>query len=151
MNKEQILFDAIAKPIKVFYSDVPATGSSELNYVHKEILFLLDEACSYYGLSKNHLTFYLSHEHITDVRTDVWYDTGGVRVPCFSGLYVLDAEENAQALIDTTICRLYPGAIYLWEAGKQIRYSHENTAMLGFNVAPTSMLKNQDMTLWKEL
>jgi hypothetical protein len=46
---------------------------------------------------------------------------------------------------------LAAGDIYLWEAGKKITYSHENTVMIGFNIAPKSMLKNQDLSRWSEI
>lgn len=151
LSKEQILLNVRSKPTKMFYSDLLPTGSTDINYAHKEILFLLEEACRYYDLSRKHLTFYVSHEQITSVRTDVWYDTGGVKIPCFYGVYVLSSEDGAHMLVDNVICKIYPGALYLWESGKRITYSHEDIAMLGFNVVPKAMIKNQDMDLWTEL
>jgi hypothetical protein len=151
MNKHQLLLDVLTKPVKVFSSNVPIVEEMSINYAHKEIKKLLDDSCSYYELSRSHSTFYLSSELIKGVRTDVWYDTGGVRIPCFSGVYVLEAEESSFITVGGVSNLLAPGDLYLWEAGKKITYSHEKTVMLGFNTAPKSMLKNQDLSMWSEI
>jgi hypothetical protein len=151
MSKEQILLNVLTKPVKVFSSNVPFTTAPTINYAHREIKKLLDDSCSYYDLSRTHSTFYLSSELISVVRTDVWYDTGGVRIPCFSGVYVLESEEGSFITVGGVSNLLDPGDLYLWEAGKKITYSHEKTVMLGFNIAPKSMLKNQDLSMWSEI
>jgi len=151
MSKEQILLNVLTKPVKVFSSKVPFTTAPTINYAHREIKKLLDDSCSYYDLSRTHSTFYLSSELISGVRTDVWYDTGGVRIPCFSGVYILESEEGSFITVGGVSNLLAAGDIYLWEAGKKITYSHEKTVMLGFNIAPKSMLKNQDLSMWSEI
>jgi hypothetical protein len=151
VSKEQILLNVLTKPVKVFSSNVPFTTAPTINYAHREIKKLLDDSCSYYDLSRTHSTFYLSSELISVVRTDVWYDTGGVRIPCFSGVYVLESEEGSFITVGGVSNLLAPGDLYLWEAGKKITYSHEKTVMLGFNIAPKSMLKNQDLSMWSEI
>lgn len=150
-GKEQELLDLLAKPTKIFSSNVPMDEHMAHNYAHKEIKKLLEDACSYYELSRTHSSFYLSSELISGVRTDVWYDTGGVRIPCFSGVFVTDSEEGSSMTVGGVANLLAAGDIYLWEAGKRITYSHENTIMLGFNIAPKSMLKNQDPFSWSEI
>jgi hypothetical protein len=151
MSKEQILLNVLTKPVKVFSSNVPFTTTPTINYAHREIKKLLEDSCSYYDLSRTHSTFYLSSELISGVRTDVWYDTGGVRIPCFSGVYVLEAEESSFITVGGVSNLLAPGDLYLWETGKKITYSQEKTVMLGFNIAPKSMLKNQDLSMWSEI
>jgi hypothetical protein len=151
MNKHQLLLDVLTKPVKVFSSNVPIVEEMSINYAHREIKKLLEDSCSYYELSRTHSTFYLSSEFIYRVRTDVWYDTGGVRVPCFSGVVVLEAEEGSFITVGGVSNLLAARDIYLWEAGKKITYSHENTFMLGLNIAPKSMLKNQDLSMWSEI
>lgn len=151
MSKEQILLSVLTKPVKVFSSNVPIGTEPSINYAHREIKKLLEDSCSYYDLSRTHSTFYLSSELIKGVRTDVWYDTGGVRIPCFSGVYVLEAEEGSFITVGGVSNLLAPGDLYLWEAGKKITYSHEKTVMLGFNIAPKSILKNQDLSMWSEI
>lgn len=151
MSKEQILLNVLTKPVKVFSSNVPFTNVPTINYAHREIKKLLEDSCSYYELSRTHSTFYLSSELISGVRTDVWYDTGGVRIPCFSGVYILESEASSFITVGGVPNLLAPGDIYLWEAGKKITYSHEKTVMLGFNIAPKSMLKNQDLSMWSEI
>jgi hypothetical protein len=151
MNKHQLLLDLLTKPVKVFSSNVPIVEEMSINYAHREIKKLLEDSCSYYELSRTHSTFYLSSKFIYRVRTDVWYDTGGVRIPCFSGVVVLEAEEGSFITVGGVSNFLAAGDIYLWEAGKKIIYSHENTVMLGFNIAPKSMLKNQDLSMWSEI
>jgi hypothetical protein len=151
VSKEQILLNVLTKPVKVFSSNVPFTTYPPINYAHREIKKLLDDSCSYYDLSRTHSTFYLSSELISRVRTDVWYDTGGVRIPCFSGVYVLESEEGSFITVGGVSNLLASGDLYLWEAGKKITYSHEKTVMLGFNIAPKSMLKNQDLNMWSEI
>ena len=148
-GREQEILELLSKPVKVFSSHVPI--SKDRSYVYKEIKKLLDDSCVFYELSQVHLTFYLSSESISKVRTDVWYDTGGVRIPCFSGVVVLEAEEGSFITVGGVSNLLSAGDIYLWEAGKKITYSHENTVMLGFNIAPKSMLKNQDLNMWSEI
>lgn len=150
-GREQELLDLLAKPVKIFSSNVPIPEDHSINYAHRELKKLLDDSCSYYDLSRTHSTFYLSSELISGVQTDVWYDTGGVRIPCFSGIYVLEAEEGSSITVGGVSNLLAPGDIYLWEAGKKITYSHEKTIMLGFNIAPKSMIKNQDLSMWSEI
>jgi hypothetical protein len=151
MSKEQILLKTLTKPVHIFSSNVPIVKDLSINYAHREIKKLLDDSCSYYELSRTHSTFYISSELISGVRTDVWYDTGGVRIPCFSGVYVIEAEEGSFITVGGVSNLLDPGDIYLWEAGKKITYSHEKTVMIGFNIAPKSMLKNQDLSMWSEI
>jgi hypothetical protein len=148
-GREQEILDLLAKPVKVFSSNVPI--SEDQSYVHKEIKKLLEDSCNFYELSRTHLDFYISSESISGVRTDVWYDTGGVRIPCFSGVYILGAKEGSSLMVGEVANLLAPGDLYLWEAGKRLRYSHENTIMLGFSIVPKSMLKNQDLGRWSEL
>ena len=151
MNKHELLLSVLTKPVKIFSSNVPIAKDPPINYAHREIKKLLDDSSSYYDLSRTHSTFYLSYELIPGVRKDVWYDTGGVRIPCFSGVYVLGAEEGSSLMVGDVPNLLAPGDLYLWEAGKKITYSHEKTVMLGFNIAPKSMLKNQDLSMWSEI
>lgn len=146
MSKEQLLIQALSKPVKIFTSK-----TTDSIYAHREFKSLLEEACSYYSLSRSHLTFYISSEKINGVRTDVWYDTGGVSVPCFYGIMVIEAEPNSTINVGGVDLPLIVNSLYLWESGKKIRYSHEKTAMLGFNIVPKSMLKNQDPARWQEL
>jgi len=150
-GREQEILNLLAKPVKIFSSNVPIPEDHSSNYAHRELKKLLDDSCSFYELSRSHSTFYLSSELISGVRTDVWYDTGGVRIPCFSGVYVLGAEEGSSLMVGDVPNLLAPGDLYLWEAGKRLRYSHENTIMLGFNIVPKSMLKNQDLSRWSEI
>ncbi len=151
MNKHERLLSVLTRPVKIFSSNVPIVEDMSINYAHREIKKLLEDSCSYYDLSQTHSTFYLSAELIRGVRTDVWYDTGGVRIPCFSGVVVLEAEEGSSMTVGGVGNLLAAGDIYLWEAGKKITYSHKNTVMLGFNIAPKSMLKNQDLSMWSEI
>ena len=148
-GREQEVLELLAKPVKVFSSNVPI--SEDHSCVHKEIKKLLEDSCNFYELSRTHLTFYLSFESISEVRTNVWYDTGGVRIPCFSGVYILEAEEGSSLMVGDVSNLLAPGDLYLWEAGKRLRYSHENTIMLGFSLVPKYMLNNQDLSLWSEI
>jgi len=146
MSKEQILIQALSKPIKIFSSK-----TTDSIYAHRDLKTLLEEACRYYNLSRSHLTFYISSEIIKKVRTDVWYDTGGVSIPCFYGIMVIEAEPDSTINVGGVDLPLIVNSLYLWESGKRIRYSHENTAMLGFNIVPKSMLKSQDPVRWQEL
>jgi hypothetical protein len=148
-GREQEILELLAKPVKIFSSNVPV--SKDPSGMYKEIKKLLEDSCNFYELSKTHLTFYLSSELITGVRTDVWYDTGGVRIPCFSGAYVLEAEAGSSLMVGDVPNLLAPGDLYLWEAGKRLKYSNENTIMLGLNIVPKYMLKNQDPGRWLDI
>ena len=148
-GREQEILDLLAKPVKVFSSHVPI--SKDRPHVYKEIKKLLEDSCNFYELSRTHVSFYRSSELINGVRTDVWYDTGGVRIPCFSGVYILEAEKGSSLMVGDVANLLAPGDLYLWEAGKRLRYSHENTIMLGFSLVPKYMLNNQDLSLWSEI
>jgi hypothetical protein len=64
---------------------------------------------------------------------------------------IISAEEGSFITVGGVSNLLSAGDIYLWEAGKKITYSHEKTVMLGFNIAPKSMLKNQDLSMWSEI
>ena len=148
-GREQEILELLAKPVKIFSSNVPV--SDDHSDMYKELKKLLEDSCNFYELSTAHLTFYVSSELINGVRTDVWYDTAGVRIPCFSGAYVLAAEEGSSLMVGDVPNLLAPGDLYLWEAGKRLRYSNENTTMLGLNIVPKYMLKNQDLNRWSEI
>jgi hypothetical protein len=150
MNNEQILLGVESKPLEIFSSSVPPKAIN-INYALKEIKELLHDSCSYYELSRTHSTFYLSAELISQVKTDVWYDTGGIRIPVFSGIWVLSNTLGAHITVGNKSFPIVQGDLHMWETGKRITYSHENTVMLGFNIVTPSLLKNQDLSQWISL
>ena len=108
---------------------------------------LLTEALSYYDLSSK-AGYYLSSEYSDNIRTDVWYDMGGISVPCFSGVYFIESLDNSTTTINGTSYPTPKGTILLFEAGKHIVYGEENVKLLTFSIAPIAMLERQYPQKW---
>lgn len=121
--------------------------NSNINKVLKSIRELLLEALDYYELSSKE-GYYISSEYVDDIRTDVWYDMGGMRIPCFSGVYFIESAENSTLKINNEIFKTPPGSILLFEAGKRVVYSDSNIKVLTFSVAPIPLLEKQYPQKW---
>jgi hypothetical protein len=83
-----------------------------------------------------------------EVSTEYWYDTGGIRIPCFSGMAFLDDVDNMEITIGDTKVTVSSGDFILFEAGHKIVYSKSNTNMISFNIAPLDMLSGQYPQKW---
>ena len=105
------------------------------------------EALDYYELSSKE-GYYISSEYVDDIRTDVWYDMGGMRIPCFSGVYFIESLENSTLKINDEIFKTPQGSILRFEAGKKIVYSDSNIKVLTFSIAPIPLLEKQYPQKW---
>jgi len=111
---------------------------------------LLIEALPYYDLSSKS-GYYLSSDYSDNVRTDVWYDMGGVSVPCFSGVYFIESSEESITSVNGDKYSTPKGTILLFEAGKRIIYGEENVKILTFSIAPIPLLEKQYPQKWLPL
>lgn len=108
---------------------------------------LLDQACSNFEINIKKSKYYLSADYALKLRTDAWYDFGGIRKPCFSGIMLID-NNTLGVKIDDTEIELNCGDIAVFEAGHKIRYNREDTKIIIFSIAPLSMLKGQYPQKW---
>lgn len=111
------------------------------------IKLLLQDACNHYEINYKRSRYYLSTEYIVKLRTDAWYDFGGIRIPCFSGIMLIDNDPLTIKVNDAEL-ELNCGDIALFEAGHKIRYNREDTKIISFSIAPLSMLKGQYPQKW---
>ena len=113
----------------------------------KKIKDLLKEACLFYEININKTKYYISSEYIDSVRTDAWYDFGGIRIPCFSGIMSIGEDSFILKINDQDIL-IEPGEIAVFEAGHKIRYNIENVKIISFSIAPLSMIKGHYPQKW---
>lgn len=121
--------------------------NKQINRALQIIRGLLTEALNYYELSSK-VGYYISSDYVEGVRTDVWYDMGGTRVPCFSGVYFIDSLDSSATTINGISYPTPKGTILLFEAGKRIVYGEENVKLLTFSIAPIAMLEKQYPQKW---
>lgn len=119
----------------------------EINNLLKEIVVLFKNALSYYDLSKD-TPYYISSSYSEDLRTDVWYDIGGGGIPCFSGLYFIEAGLGSKVLVNDVSEPAHSGSLLLFESGKKIVYDSNDIKVLSFSIAPLSMLERQYPHKW---
>jgi hypothetical protein len=112
-----------------------------------EIKKMLTDACKTYDINIEKNRYYISSEHVLGVRKDAWYDFGGIRIPCFSGMVILDGE-NQEISVGKEVVGLKVGDIVLFESGHKITYSSESFNMISFNIAPLSLLQGQYPQKW---
>jgi hypothetical protein len=121
--------------------------NNNINKALQSIKELLLKALEYYELSSKE-GYYISSEYTDDIRTDVWYDMGGTRIPCFSGIYFIDSDQDSTIKINNETFKTPSGAILLFEAGKKVVYSNNNIKILTFSIAPIPMLEKQYPQKW---
>ncbi len=112
-----------------------------------EIKKMLIHACKVYEINIEKSRYYISSEHMPTVRKDAWYDFGGIRIPCFSGIVILDGE-GQEISVGKEIISVKNGDIVLFEAGHKITYSSESLNMISFSIAPLSLLQGQYPQKW---
>lgn len=112
-----------------------------------EIKKVLVEACRVYEINIEKSRYYISSEYIDGVNTKAWYDFGGIRIPCFSGIVYL-GKDIYDMQVGKESCSLKEGDILLFEAGHKITYSSESFNMISFSIAPLSLLEGQYPQKW---
>jgi len=121
--------------------------NKQINQALQVIRGLLFLALNYYELSSK-VGYYISSDYVEGVRTDVWYDMGGTRAPCFSGIYFIESLDSSTTTINGTSYSTPKGTILLFEAGKRIVYGEADVKLLTFSVAPIAMLERQYPQKW---
>ncbi len=114
----------------------------------KSIRESLKSICYHYEINYARMFYYISSMYQKEVSTEYWYDTGGIRIPCFSGMAFLDDVDNMEITIGDTKVTVSSGDFILFEAGHKIVYSKSNTNMISFNIAPLDMLSGQYPQKW---
>jgi hypothetical protein len=114
----------------------------------KAVIESLRSACSHYEINYERMFYFISSVYQKEVSSEYWYDTGGIRIPCFSGMAFLDGVDNLDITIGNTKVNVSSGDFILFEAGHRIVYSKNNTNMLSFNIAPLDMLSGQYPQKW---
>jgi len=112
-----------------------------------EIKKMLSEACRVYDINIEKSRYYISSEYISGVKSDAWYDFGGIRIPCFSGMVILDGELQKIQIGKESI-DVKAGDMLLFEAGHKIVYGSESLNMISFSIAPLSLLQGQYPQKW---
>lgn len=108
---------------------------------------LLIESCNKYEINVDKTKFYLSSEYIDGVDSNAWYDTGGVRAPCFSGIIVLDCSSGILKIGKEKI-NVSKGDIVLFESGHRITYEDNSIKIISFVLSPISLLDGQYPQKW---
>lgn len=112
-----------------------------------EIKKVLAEACRVYDINIEKSRYYISSEHVSKVNSSAWYDFGGIRIPCFSGMVILDGE-GQEINVGKESLVVKNGDIMLFEAGHKITYGSESINMISFSIAPLSLLEGQYPQKW---
>ncbi len=115
--------------------------------IFKKNKFLLKDACEHYDINCEKSSYHISSEYIESFRSDAWYDTGGIKVPSFTSICVLESQDGSFIKIDDESVQVEPGSILFFEAGRKIRYS-EDIKVLSCNISPMSMLQFQYPQKW---
>lgn len=121
--------------------------NEQLLSILKKNKLLLKNACEHYDVNYDKTAYHISSEYRDSLLDSAWYDAGGVKVPSFTSLCVLEAEENSSITIDDNKTEVKPGLILFFESGRKIRYS-KNMKILSCNIAPMSMLQFQYPQKW---
>jgi len=108
----------------------------------------LRSACSHYEINYERMFYFISSVYQKEVSSEYWYDTGGIRIPCFSGMAFLDDVDNLEVTIGDTKVTVNSGDFILFEAGHKIVYNKNKTNMLSFSIAPLDMLSGQYPQKW---
>jgi hypothetical protein len=124
-----------------------AMYNEKLLAILKKNKTLLKNACEHYDINCEKTSYHISSEYIEPKLNNAWYDAGGTKVPSFTSLCVLEAEENSSIIIDNEKTEIKPGSILFFEAGRKIRYIG-NIKVLSCNIAPMSMLQFQYPQKW---
>lgn len=140
-----------------FLGEMPVENPNSKNYfgaynrnINKALQVIremLTKALNYYDLSST-VGYYLSSDYTDGVRTDVWYDMGGVSAPCFSGVYFIESPKETIIEINGLQRSVSSGTLILFEAGKKIVYKDPEVKILTFSIAPLSLLERQYPQKW---
>lgn len=109
---------------------------------------MLKDACANHEINYDRMFYFISSYHQKNVSTEHWYDTGGIRIPCFSGIAFLDETDPLEVTIGDKRMSLSSGDVILFESGHKIIYEKSDVNMLSFNIAPLDMLKGQYPQKW---
>jgi hypothetical protein len=106
------------------------------------------EMCSHYDISYSRMSYFISSLYQEQVNSEYWYDTGGIRIPCFSGMAFLDNIESLKVKVGNSEVTVNSGDFIIFEAGHKITYSQNYTNMISFNIAPIAIIKGQYPEKW---
>lgn len=121
--------------------------NENLLFILKKNKMLLKNACEHYDINCEKTSYHISSEYVDSPSDNAWYDAGGTKVPSFTSICVLEAEEKSSITIDGNKAEVSPGSILFFEAGRKIRYS-KDIKILSCNIAPMSMLQFQYPQKW---
>ncbi len=138
--REQAVAGDLSKNILGIYD-------SNMYTILMKIKKLLIEACNKYEINIEKSKYYISSEHESYQLKDAWYDFGGIRIPCFSGMVFLKTDGSKITVGNESIIPS-EGDILLFEAGHKITYGSESFNMISFSIAPLSMLVGQYPQKW---
>lgn len=106
--------------------------------------------CVLNNLDVNKNRYYITSEINNISSSNFWYDDGGIRIPVFSGHWILECQDNPSININNEDVQLQRGSIVMFEAGK--KYSFSNiSVILSFNISTYSKIVNQYPQKWMPL
>jgi hypothetical protein len=108
---------------------------------------LVKDMCWKFDINYSKSSYYMSSDFMT-LDNDHWYDGGGLRIPAFNGLIIVDSQPNTKLWVSETEIDVNPGDVLLFEAGHKVAFGNSNSLVISFNVAPLSMLNGQYPNKW---
>lgn len=124
-----------------------AMYNDQLLSIFKKNKSLLKNACEHYDINYDKTAYHISSEYIDSPLSNAWYDAGGIKVPSFTSLCILEAKEGSSLMVDGEKIKASAGLILLFESGRKIKYDQE-IKVLSCNIAPMSMLQFQYPQKW---
>lgn len=129
-------------------SNIFSLYNKNINMLLNKIKQSLQEMCIYHEINYEKMYYYISSEYVESVDSTYWYDNGGIRIPCFSGIAILDDIDSLNIKIGKTEIDLGSGDFILFESGHKVVYGQNSVSMISFNIAPLEMLKGQYPKKW---
>lgn len=103
--------------------------------------------CESYQISMSKNMFFITSDYELDFSEDFWYDTGGTKIPSFSGYWFLETKEDAFISIEDKDIDVMPGKIVCFEASRKTIFKNVESA-ISFNVTTLSKLEGQYPQKW---
>lgn len=121
--------------------------SFEIRNIFNLIKKMLAELCKQYDINIEKNMYFISSEYENELLNNYIYDTGGIRIPCFSGYCFLNCKDDSYIKIENKKIEISNGSIILFESGHKIKFNNVESA-ISFNISPISMLAGQYPQKW---
>ena len=108
---------------------------------------LVKDMCWKFDINYLKSSYYMSSDFMT-LDGEHWYDGGGLRIPAFNGLIIVDCQTDTKLKVSETEVDVNPGDALLFEAGHKLVFGNSNNLVISFSIAPLSMINGQYPNKW---